>query len=298
MAAIDQKIVPHLWFDREAKEAAEFYTSIFPNSSVKHVASLDNTPSGSVDLVSFELAGQAFMAISAGPIFKFNPSISFLVACETRAEVDALWKPLSAGGQALMDLGEYPFSEYYGWIQDRYGVSWQVMYMGGRPSQQKITPALMFVGEQAGKAEEAIGFYTSVFHHSKVSDIQRYGKGEEPDKEGTVKLATFMLEGQAFAAMDSAYEHGFAFNEAISFMVNCDTQAEIDHYWEKLTAVPEAEQCGWLKDRYGLSWQVVPASMDKMMRSSSGEQQARVTKAFLAMKKFDLAELEKAYAGR
>lgn len=298
MPVTDQKIVPHLWFDKEAKEAAEFYTSVFPNSSIKHVITLHNTPSGSADSVSFELAGQAFSAISAGPLFKFNPSVSFLVACETSAEVDALWKTLSAGGQVLMELGEYPFSQHYGWMQDRYGLSWQVMYVGSRPIQQKITPMLMFVGEQVGKTEEAIRFYTSLFPNSKIGDILRYGKGQEPDREGAVQQIAFTLAGQAFAAMDSAYQHDFAFNEAISFMVYCDTQAEIDRYWEKLSAVPEAEQCGWLKDRYGFSWQIVPTRMDEMMHSSSEEQIARVTKAFLAMKKFDLAELEKAYTGQ
>ena len=105
----------------------------------------------------------------------------------------------------------------------------------------------------------------------------------------------FMLEGQWFAAMDSAREHNFKFNEAISFMVNCDAQEEIDYYWEKLSVVPEAEQCGWLKDKFGLSWQVVPTEMDEMMRNGTPEQIARVTQAFLKMKRFDLAELRKAY---
>ena len=107
----------------------------------------------------------------------------------------------------------------------------------------------------------------------------------------------FMLAGQWFAAMDSAREHKFKFNEAISFMVNCDTQEEIDYYWEKLSAVTEAEQCGWLKDKFGLSWQIVPTELGEMMRNGTPEQIARVTQAFLKMKKFDLAELRKAYRG-
>jgi len=298
MTTPNHKIIPHLWFDQEAFEAAQFYTSLFPESQITHTTTLHNTPSGSVDTVAFELAGQAFQAISAGPLFKFNPSVSFLVACETKGDVDALWAPLSAGGQALMELGEYPFSERYGWIQDRYGVSWQVMFMGDRPARQKITPTLMFVGPQAGKAEEAILLYTSVIPDSHVDGILRWGEGEEPDQPGTVKHAAFTLAGQVFAAMDSAYGHAFAFNEAISFLVSCDSQAEMDAYWDKLSAVPEAEQCGWLKDRYGLSWQIVPRRMDEMMRQGSPEQIARVTEAFLAMKKFDLAALERAYASR
>ncbi|MFM8322534.1 MAG: VOC family protein [Chloroflexota bacterium] len=298
MSSVDQKIVPHLWFDKEARQAAEFYTSIFPHSRIKSTAVLNDTPSGSVETVTFDLFGQAFSAISAGPLFKFNPSISFQVACETDAEVDACWARLSEGGQALMELGEYPFSQRFGWVQDRYGLSWQVMHMGSRPIRNKIIPMLMFVGEQVGKAEDAIQFYVSVFPDSHVDEVLRHGAGAEPDKPGTLQQASFTLAGQAFSAIDSAYEHGFTFNEAISLMVYCDTQAEIDDYWGKLSAVPEAEQCGWLKDRYGVSWQIVPTRMDEMMRSSSPEQLARVTEAFLAMKKFDLAQLEMAYAGR
>ena len=151
-------ITPHLWFDKEAKEAAEFYCSVFPNSKITNVTTLRNTPSGDCDVVAFQLSGQPFMAISAGPLFKFN--------------------------------------------------------------------------------------------------------------------------------------------ESISFMVHCDTQEQIDSYWQKLSAVPSAEQCGWLKDRYGLSWQIVPSALDEMMRKGTPEQIDRVTQAFLKMKKFNLAELQKAYDGR
>jgi predicted 3-demethylubiquinone-9 3-methyltransferase (glyoxalase superfamily) len=157
MANVSQKIVPHLWYDKEAKEAAEFYTSIFPDSKVTSVKTLHDTPSGDTDVVLFELAGQKFMAISAGPFFKFN--------------------------------------------------------------------------------------------------------------------------------------------EAISLIVYCEDQKEIDYYWGKLSAVPESEQCGWLKDKYGLSWQIVPTAMDEMMSQGTEEQIARVTKAFLKMKKFDIADLQKVYQG-
>ena len=261
-----QKITPHLWFDKEAKEAAEFYTSIFKDSEIKSTITLHNTPSGTVDVVTIKLLGQEFTLISAGPYFKFTPAVSFLVACNTKEEVDGLWKKLSEGGSALMELGEYPFSEKYGWTQDRYGLSWQVMFIGDREVKQKITPTLMFVGEQCGKAEEAVNFYASVFHNAKVGDILRYGKNEEPDKEGTIKHVAFTLEGQELAAMDSAREYNFTFNEAISVMVHCDTQEEIDYYWGKLSADPRAEQCGWLKDKYGLSWQIVPTVMDEMLK--------------------------------
>ncbi len=292
-----QKIAHHLWFDREAKEAAEFYTSTFRDSKIKNTATLHDTPSGTVDLVTLELSGQEFRFISAGPLFKFNPSVSFLVASNTKEEIDAFWERLSKGGSTLMELGEYPFSERFGWIQDKYGLSWQLMYTGDRGIGQKITPKLMYVGKQAGRAEEAIDLYTSVFRGAKVEPILRYGKSEEPDREGTIKHAEFMLEGQGFAAMDSAYAHDFAFNEAISLMVLCNNQQEIDYYWEKLSADPKAEQCGWIKDMFGLSWQIVPTMMDEMLRDKDKNKLARVTKAFLKMKKFDIAVLKRAYEG-
>jgi predicted 3-demethylubiquinone-9 3-methyltransferase (glyoxalase superfamily) len=291
-----EKLVPHLWFDNEAKEAAEFYQSVLPDSKIASIMTLRDTPSGDCDVVSFELAGQPFMAISAGPLFKFNPSISFIVSCNTREDVNALWEKLSDGGQALMPLDSYPFSERYGWIQDKFGVSWQLILPGTEGDwRPPIVPSLMFVGKNCGKAEEAINFYTSVFKESNVGQIFRYGAKEEPEKEGQIMFADFMLESQWFAAMDSAREHDFTFNEAISFMVNCDTQEEIDYYWEKLSAIPDAEQCGWIKDRYGLSWQIVPTVLDRMMRSGSPEQIARITRAFLKMKKFDVAALQAAY---
>lgn len=300
-----QKITPHLWFDKEAKEATGFYTSLFPNSKITHVTTLHNTPSGDCDVVSFDLAGQPFMAISAGPLFKFNPSVSFHVKCKTKDEVDALWEKLSQGGQVRMPLGSYPFSERYGWVEDRYGLSWQLIFAGGNEIEQKITPVLMFVGKVCGKTEEALTFYTSVFKNmpagsasvadTKAAILARYGKDEEPDKEGTVRYAHFTLAGQEFGAMDSAREHKFAFNEAISFIVPCDTQEEIDYYWGKLSADPKAEQCGWLKDKYGLSWQVVPTVMNEMMRDKDQKKIARVTQAFLKMKKFDIAKLKEAY---
>ncbi len=291
-----QKITLHLWFDKEAKEAAEFYTSIFKDSEIKNVTTLHNTPSGSADLVTIDLIGQEFTLISAGPLFKFNPSVSFLVAFKTKDELVALWESLSADGLILMELGEYPFSEKYGWVQDKYGVSWQLIFTTSG-IKQRITPTLMFVNNNREKAEEAINFYTSVFHKAKVDDILRYTIGEEPDREGTIKHAAFTLEGQEFAAMDSAHEHNFTFNEAISFMVYCKNQKEIDYYWEKLSADPSAEQCGWLKDKYGVSWQIVPIIMNEMMNSNDEKKIARVIEAFLQMKKFDIAKLKKAYAG-
>jgi predicted 3-demethylubiquinone-9 3-methyltransferase (glyoxalase superfamily) len=291
-----QRITPHLWFDKEAAEAADFYTSLFDHSGVKSKSVLHDTPSGSVELVAAEIAGQDFRMISAGPYFKFTPAISFLVACDAADEVDALWRQLSPGGSTLMELGAYPFSPRYGWLQDRYGLSWQLM-LAQQPARQKITPTLMFTGAQAGRAEEAVNFYTSVFDRSSVDHMLRRGSEDAAEAAGTVLHAGFALDGYELAAMDSARPHGFGFNEAVSFMVRCETQEEIDRYWNALSADPKAEQCGWLKDKFGLSWQVTPTAMEEMLSSGDRAKIARVTQAFLKMKKFDIETLKRAYAG-
>ena len=158
MAVINQKIVPHLWFDKEAKEASNFYCSVFPDAAITSIMTLHDTPSGDCDVVSFTLSGQPFAAISAGPFFKFN--------------------------------------------------------------------------------------------------------------------------------------------ESVSFVIKCDTQDEIDYYWDKLSAVPESEQCGWLKDKFGLSWQIVPSELGRMMSDKDKEKAQRVMQAMLQMKKLDIAVLKKAYDGK
>lgn len=302
--SLTQPITPHLWFDKDAKEASAFYCSVFPDSKITSATTLYDTPSGDCDLVSFLVWGQPFMAISAGPLFTFNPSVSFIVNFDpsrepnAREKIDEVWNKLSEGGIPLMALDKYPFSERFGWVQDKYGISWQLMLTNpeGEP-RPPIVPYLMFVGDNCGKAEEARAFYLSVFRNAKPGTLIRYGPGMKPDKEGTVMFADFMLENTWFAAMDSAHEHKFQFNEAISLLVNCETQEEIDYYWDKLSAVPEAEQCGWLKDKYGVSWQISPAAMDEMMNTGTPEQRERVTKAFLKMKKFNIEELQKAFSG-
>lgn len=300
-----QKITPHLWYDKEAKEAAAFYTSTFPNSKITHTSVITGTPSGDCDIVSFDIMGTSFQAISAGPYFKLNPSISIMINFDPSKDADALkrideiWNKLIQGGKALMPIDKYPFSERYGWVEDKYGLSWQLIYTKPEGEERPdVIPSLLFVGDKAGKTEEATNFYISVFKEAKRGAIARYPKGMEPEKEGTIMFTDFNLFGQWFAAMDSANKHEFAFNEAFSFMVNCETQEEIDYYWEKLSAVPESEQCGWLKDKYGVSWQIVPTEMDKIMSSGDQEKINRVTQAFLQMKKFDIAALTAAAEGK
>lgn len=289
-----QKIVPHLWYDKEAKEAASFYVNLFEDSKLLTVNVFENTPSGDAKLVSFELAGQQFKAISAGPYFKFNPSISLMVACESVEEVNTKWKALSEGGTELMPLGEYPFNKHYGWVQDRYGLSWQLMLKDNSQTAQKITPNLLFSGNSCGKTEEAIDFYTKIFADSEIEFISKYGPGEAATPKAKINYAAFKLEGMNFSAMDNGFDVDFNFNEAFSLIINCKDQDEIDYFWDRLSAVPEAEQCGWVKDKYGVSWQIVPDNIDEVMSNGSKDEIRKVQKELLKMKKIDIDTLEKA----
>ncbi len=295
-----QRIIPHFWFDNQAEDAVRLYTGLFKNANIgrttrytKAGQEFHGQDEGAVMTVEFELDGQSFMALNGGPHFKFTPAISFFVTLESEAEVDALWDKLSEGGSALMPLQPYPWSEKYGWLTDRYGLSWQVNLGEQEEVGQTIVPSLLFVGEQHGKAEEAISFYTSLFGGSSITSILHYDAGEH-ESEGTVKHAQFTLAGQTFMAMESALQHDFTFNEALSFIVNCDTQAEVDRFWNALSAVPEAEQCGWLKDRFGVSWQIVPTALPKLLSDPDPTKAQRVMEAMLQMKKLDIATLQQA----
>ena len=261
-----QKIIPNLWFDREAIEAAEFYTSIFPDSKRTFTSSIKDTPSGDCDVVGFELMSYEFQAISARPNFKPNPSISFMVNFDpkydkdARQRIDEIWNKLSEGGKILMPLDTYPFSERYGWLQDKYGFSWQLIYTDPEGEDRpRLIPSFLFVTDTCDKAEEATKFYLSVFKNTKRGALSRYPAGLAPNKEGAIMFTDFKLEDQWFAAMDgSTRMHNFTFNEAISLKINCKDQKETDYYRAKLSAGSEAKKCGRVKDKYGISWQILP----------------------------------------
>lgn len=289
-----KKIIPHIWFDKEAKEATAMYVSIFNNSKINSINTIKDTPSGDCDTVDFTLEGQSFMAISAGPYFKLNPAISFFVVFDKEEEIKNVWDKLVDDGKILMPYNTYPWATKYGWLQDKYGVSWQLSMSENHNMVQKITPTLMFTQDVAGKARDAISDYTTIFQNSKIEMISEYMAGEG-DVEGYIKHARFSLDGNNFIAMDSSAKHEFKFNEAISFVITCDTQEEINYYSNKLSAYPEAEQCGWVKDRYGVSWQIVPKIMSEMMASGNADQMARVTQAFLKMKRFDIKTLQSVF---
>ncbi|MBK1811161.1 VOC family protein [Clostridium sp. YIM B02505] len=288
------KIMPYIWFDDQAEEAAKFYVSIFKNSKID-----DNSfyaeglpkPKDSLMSVSFQLCGQEFVALNGGPYFTITPAISFFVNCETLDEVENLWQLLSKDGIVLMELGKYPFSENFGWLQDKFGVTWQINLSN---QKQSIYPALMFFGDNYRKAQEAMNFYTSIFEDSKIASIEFYND-DEVETKGSVKSAVFVLRSQNFMAMDSSINHGFTFTPAISFFVDCETQEQIDNFWEKLSYEGKKGQCGWLEDKYGVSWQIVPSVLGELLNSSDEEKSQKVTDTMLKMNKLDIATLKRAY---
>ncbi len=302
MGTSEQKIIPFLWFEKGAVEAAEFYSTVFPNSKVNHVTKLYDTPSGDCDEVAFELWGQQFMAISAGPLCRFNPRISFMINFDPSREanasqmLDKVWDNLALGGKELMPLGEYPFSKKYGWLEDKYGVSWQLILTNQEGEERPpIIPSLIFVGDDFGKAEAAMEYYLSVFQQSERGRVVYFPESVKQTEKHPILFSDFSLANEWFVAMDGEGEHHSDFNESISFIVLCDDQDEIDHYWQQLSAVRESEQCGWLKDQFGISWQVIPRELLQMMTEGSQEAINRVNQATLKMKKIDLATLQTAY---
>lgn len=297
-----QKITPTLWFNDNAEEAINFYVSVFPHSKINYMKrwSADlplpdkSIKPGTVQSASFSLNWMQFYAFDAGPAFQFNPSISFYVVFETVAEVEELWNKLAEGGKPLMPLKLYDWSERYGWIQDRYGVSWQIAKHPLKDVGQPLTPLIMFSGEKRGDAEEAIDFYMSVFDDSVINGIARYEEGD-PGPFGMVKHGQCRLMGQTFMMMDNGSDKDVPFNESISFYVNCHDQKEIDYYWNKFTKEGTESQCGWLKDKFGVSWQIVPEFLTEKDENGEEGRFRSMSEVMYQMKKLDVAKLMEAY---
>lgn len=291
-----QKITPNLWFNDNAKEATDFYASVFPDTNIiatshypkskeEGLADFQLDMAGKVLTIDYEIMGFRFVAINAGPEFTPNPSISFFITLDSKEEIDKLWGHLVVGGKELMPLAKYPFSDYYGWVQDKYSVSWQLILNNPEGDwRPKVMPSLLFTKDQNGKAEEAIQFYTSVFKNSKTGQLMRRTEDDPMAKAGTLAYGDFMLEDTRMAAMDGGQGHEFKFNEGISLSVGCEDQSEIDYYWDGLTADGGEESvCGWLKDKYGVSWQVMPVKMDELMsKPNSFKTMMQQTKIIIA----------------
>lgn len=284
---MSNKIYPCLWFDGKGKEAAEFYCTVFENSKVV-------TDTGLVQI--FELNGKKFMALNGGPMFTINPSISFFVKCKSIEQTDATWNKLSDGGTALMPIDKYPWSERYGWVRDKFGVTWQLMVDETNSNSQSITPSLLFTNNVLGRAEEAIDFYTNIFPGSAAGMKAPYPEGDQ--YAGKLMYAAYNLAGYDMVSMDGPGGHDFIFNEGVSFVVDCKDQEEVDYYWNKLTAEGGQESmCAWLKDKFGVSWQIVPTILGELIGSPDKEKAGRAMQAMLKMKKIVITDLQKAYDG-
>jgi predicted 3-demethylubiquinone-9 3-methyltransferase (glyoxalase superfamily) len=281
---MNNSIYPCLWFDGNAEEAASLYCAAFKNAEMKSCTPL---------VVTFYIKGKQFMGLNGGPHFRPNPSISFFHICTSDEELDRAWNLLSEGGRVLMPLDTYPWSSKYGWLEDKYGVSWQLTLALLNSEEADVFPALMFTGEQNGKAESAINFYTSLFKESSIDLVSRYEAGEH-DKEGNVKHAQFTLNGFKMGAMDSSLDHKFAFDQGVSLVVSCGTQEEIDYFWVNLSEGGRESMCGWCQDAFGVWWQVVPNILGTLM--SDPKKAPKVMEAFMKMSKFDIKTLKEAAA--
>ncbi len=293
-----QKITPNFWFDHNAEEAVDFYLSVFKDSKINSTLNYPMTEeegladfqkdfAGKVLTIDFEISGFRFTAINADTTFKPTPAISFFYTCDTKEEMDELWGKLSDGGKELMELNEYPFSKYYGWVEDKFGFSWQLILNNPEGDKRpKIVPSIMFTKERDGQAKDAMKFYTSVFKESEISKNLNYYPPQMPDRAGKISYADFRLFDDWIAVMDGGIDHAFGFTPAISLSVSCEDQEEIDYYWEKLSSNPNFEQCGWLEDKFGVSWQIVPRDIDKIIRLPGAY------KRMMGMKKLEIEKLQ------
>lgn len=278
-----ENITPCLWYNGQAQEAAALYCSVFTDAKITAQSPI---------VTGINVSGHSITLLDGGPMYKPTPSISFFYLCEKEDELNKIWNAFSKEGTVLMPLDKYPWSEKYGWINDKFGISWQIALGNISDVGQKITPCLMYTGKQYGRADEAIAHYSSIFKNVKVDGILRYGANELPDQEGKVKHAQFALDDQKFMIMESAAPHDFTFTEGISLTIHCETQKEIDYYWEKLTESGAESMCGWLKDKFGVSWQIVPNILNKIM--SDPAKAGKAAQAFMSMRKLNIEQIVQA----
>ena len=246
-------IYPALWFDNQALEAFEFYCSVFPNSMI-----LEHNQT----VVKASLSNQCFIGINGGPYFLPNPAISFTVICDSREEINALWQKLILGGASIIDLGHYSWNAYYGWVQDQFGYTWQLQLGNGSKTQQHILPNLLFCGMHQNQCSQALQYYQKIFPEFQRHQLLRYPSG---DLEGKIQNSIFSLNHLKFIAKDSPHKHIFDFNESVSFVIPCKTQQEIDYYWNYFTEHGSESWCGWCKDVFGISWQVIPNNLAQIL---------------------------------
>jgi len=280
---MNNSIYPCVWFESKATDAADFYVRSLPETLI--------TSSNQV-VTMLSIMNQPFMLINGGPNFVPNPSISFMLMHSDEQVIERMWERLLEGGKILMALDSYPWSPRYGWVEDKYGVSWQLYLATEDQITQSLTPTLLYCQSEMGRAEEAIKTYTTLFPNSSIEGILKYG-AEQPTLKGLVQHAQFDIDGFTLMAMDGDEGHRFSFSDGVSLVVMCADQVEVDKYWIGLTSDGGSEgRCGWLKDRYGVSWQIVPNRLLELMQDKT--KAAKVNNALMKMNKIIILELEEA----
>lgn len=273
------KTYPCLWFNGQAKEAATFYCTVFSDSKI-----LVDTPM----VVNWELNGLKLMGLNGGPMFQLNASISLFANFDSVESLNQAWDKLIEDGSVMMPLDTYPWSERYGWLKDKFGMTWQLFLS----DNSLIIPSMLFANKQFGNGKAAMELYCSLFSDAGIDVSELYAPQDEQNA-GNLMFGQFHILDQPIIAMDGPGDHEFSFNEALSFVVECADQTEIDKYWNGLITDGGSESmCGWLKDKFGVSWQIIPSSIGKLMSNPiTGE---KVMQELLKMRKLDLSILEKA----
>ena len=271
-----QKLLPTIWFNGTAPEAADFYCQTFTSAQILSSSNYpsEGLPAGQEELaqqpmlIELEIDGFRIQLLNADDHFSPNPSISFMVNfnpadhADPRAAIDELWAKLSQDGTVLMPLESYDFSDYYGWCADRYGVSWQlILRPADQPKRPLIQPAMLFTDPAQGKAGAASEKYVKVLRRLGPSSVGY--RVNYPDDPESILYAEAQIAGEHFIVMDSNVDHDFGFTPGFSFTLLCSGQDEIDAIWQDLAAVEQP--CGWCQDEFGVSWQVIPDNMEQLM---------------------------------
>ncbi len=271
----EEKITPCLWFNGKADEAADLYCATLADTKIM---------ARSPYVVEISASGHRITLLDGGPKYQPNASISFYYICETEKEFDIIWQSFNKEGNILVPTGKYPWSDKYGWVNDKYGVSWQVALGTVADVGQKITPCLAFTGKQFGRADEALNFYSSVFKLSQINAILY-----DVQNEKLVQHAQFSLMEQKFMVMDNEYAQNIEFSEGVSLTIHCESQDEIDYFWNSFTEEGEESMCGWLKDKFGVSWQILPDILDSIMNDPA--KAGKAAEAFMMMRKLNIEQI-------
>lgn len=285
---MNNKFANCLWFNGKVEEAADFYLNLFQetkrNRTLYFVEDAHGT-TGDILTISLTLDNQEFVLLNGGPDFVMTPAISYVINCTDAGHLKRIWEELSKDGEMLMDLDNLPGVGLFGWLNDKYGVSWQLKVGDGK---EKITPCFMFANNLYGKAKDAMETWIQYFHNGSILS-------QSTDNDGNLTIGEFELFGQHFLAMDSAMNHDFTFSMANSFYVYCEDQNEIDNLWDTVTKDGEEYPCGWMMDKFGVPWQTVARDMDDLIDIKEPKKALAVTKELYKMKKIDINLLRKVY---